>query len=142
MSFGGPAGILASRDARISKVVCVSPVVDWQSPSKAEPLAWFGKFVRNAFGNGYRFGSAATAKQTWTKIATGKFYNPVRHTAEIDGSKLLIFHARDDESVRAREVIKFARTTGATLKLFTRGGHLSSTWIVQKYWKQIAKFLH
>ena len=148
-SFGGPAGILASRDPRVNKVVCISPVVDWQAPSKAEPLKWWlGKFIGDAFGNGYRFKSsscssdgAAAANRTWKKLATGKFYNPVRHVAEIDGSKLLIFHARDDKSVRYNEVAKFARATGATLKLFKKGGHLSSKRIVFKYWPQIAKFL-
>jgi pimeloyl-ACP methyl ester carboxylesterase len=139
-SFGGPAGILASRDPRVKKVICVSPVVDWQAPSKSEPLPWFKKFVHDAFGNGYRFGSNANEERTWKKLARGKFYNPVRHVAEIDGSKLLIFHARDDESVRAREVIEFTNATGAILKLLKKGGHLSSSRIIPKYWPQIAKF--
>jgi hypothetical protein len=137
-SFGGPAGILASRDPRVTKVVAISPVVDWQPMihSKAEPLDEVERFVREAFGNGYRF-----SPREWAKLATGKFYNPARHANEIDGSKLLIFHTRDDESVRAREVVAFARATGARLKLYKAGGHLSSTRVVQKEWKQIAKFL-
>jgi alpha-beta hydrolase superfamily lysophospholipase len=135
-SFGGPAGILASRDSRVVKVVCISPVVDWQAPSKAEPLPWLEKFMHEAFGNGYRFG-----KNEWKKLSGGKFYNPMRHAAEIDGSKLLIFHARDDESVRSREVEKFARATGATLKLFKTGGHLSTVRTINRNWKQIKKFI-
>ena len=135
-SFGGPAGILASRDPRVKKVVAVSPVVDWRAPSKAEPIDERGyKLMKATFGNGYRF-----SLNHWKKLASGKFYNPVAHAAEIDGSKLFIFHAQDDESVRAREVVKFARTTGARLKLFKTGGHLSSGRIVPKYWPQIAKF--
>ena len=31
-SFGGAAGILASRDKRINKTVAISPVVDWKNP--------------------------------------------------------------------------------------------------------------
>jgi len=136
-SFGGPAGILASRDPRVTKVVAISPVVDWQAPSKAEPIDAHGfALIRDAFGNGYRFGL-----REWKKLAGGKFYNPVRHVHEIDGSKLFIFHARDDESVRAREVVQFAHATGATLKLFAHGGHLSSKKIVSKHWKQIGRFL-
>jgi hypothetical protein len=137
-SFGGPAGILASRDPRVTKVICVSPVVDWKPMvhSKAEPLAEVEQFIHDAFGNGYRFSS-----REWAKLATGKFYNPVAHATEIDGSKLLIFHARDDDSVRWNEVAKFAGATGATLKLSARGGHLSSKHIVQKEWKRIAAFL-
>jgi dipeptidyl aminopeptidase/acylaminoacyl peptidase len=134
-SFGGPAGILASRDPRVKKVVAISPVVDWRAPSMAEPLDRLEKFVHRAFGNGYRFG-----KREWSKLATGKFYSPVSHAKEIDGSKLLIFHAKDDESVRWNEVLEFARKTNAELKLFKKGGHLGSAHIVEKYWRQIAKF--
>jgi pimeloyl-ACP methyl ester carboxylesterase len=135
-SFGGPAGILTSRDSRVTKVIAISPVVDWQAPSKEEPLDWLGKFVRDAFGNGYRF-----SPREWKKLSGGKFYNPVSHVTEINGSKLFIFHAYDDKLVRWNEVAKFARTTGATLKLFKKGGHLSSRTIITKHWVQIAKFL-
>jgi hypothetical protein len=136
-SFGGPAGILAARDPRVTKVVAISPVVDWQAPSKAEPINAHGfSLIQKTFGNGYRFGL-----REWKKLATGKFYNPARHAKEIDGSKLLIFHAHDDQSVRWNEVAKFAKQTGATLKLSKKGGHFSSKKIVPKYWKQISRFL-
>jgi pimeloyl-ACP methyl ester carboxylesterase len=135
-SFGGPAGILASRDPRVKKVVCISPVIDWRAPSKLEPLPWMGKMIREAFGNGYRFGP-----REWKKLSSGKFYNPMHHAKEIDGSKLFIFHARNDGSVRSKEVVQFARITHATLKLLKTGGHLSSKHIVPRYWAQIARFL-
>ena len=135
-SFGGPAAILASRDPRVKKVVGISPVVDWQAPSDAEPLDTRGaKLIRDAFGNGYRFRTS-----DWTKLARGTFYNPANHSKEIDGSKLLLFHAKDDESVRWQEVVQFARLINATLKFSQRGGHLSATRTVEKHWKQIAKF--
>ena len=135
-SFGGPAGILASRDPLVTKVVCISPVVDWLAPSKDEPMDFFVKFVREAFGGGYRFG-----KKEEVKLRSGTFYSPVRHTKEVDGSKLMIFHAKDDGSVRWNEVAKFAKATGAQMKLFKKGGHLKSGYIVRRHWKQIATFL-
>lgn len=135
-SFGGPAGILASRDPRVTKVVAISPVVDWLAASKAEPMDFFLKFMRQAFGNGYRFG-----RKEEMKLRSGKFYSPVRHIKEIDGSKLLIFHAKDDESVRWNEVAKFAHASHAELRLFKKGGHLKSGYIIRRYWKQIAAFL-
>ena len=134
-SFGGPAGILLASDKRIKKVVAVSPVVEWRAPSKAEPLSWLEKFVRQAFGEGYRFKSS-----DWRKLASGRFYNPMPLWKEIPGEKLLIYHAKDDESVRAREVVKFAKLTGAKLRLLRRGGHLSSPPIVFKHWPEIKKF--
>jgi hypothetical protein len=135
-SFGGPAGILASRDLRITKVVAVSPVVDWRAPSKTEPLPGFGKFLHAAFGSAYRFGN-----REWNKLVSGRFYNPANHIAEIDGAKLMIFHAKDDDVVRAREVVQFARATGAEFRYFSRGGHFSVSRAVPKHWPQIAKFL-
>lgn len=134
-SFGGPAGILASRDPRINKVVCISPVIDWRAPSKTEPLGTLSRIVHDAFGNGYR-----GEKNAWKKLVRGNFYNPIRHLREIDGSKLLIFHARNDATVRAKEVVAFARRTGATLKLYKKGGHLSTARTIEKNWKLISRF--
>jgi hypothetical protein len=117
-------------------VICVSPVVDWKALSKAEPMDVFIPFLREAFGNGYRFG-----KKEEEKLRSGNFYSPVRHIKEINGSKLMIFHAKDDDSVRWNEVANFARDTGANIKLFKKGGHFRSGRIVPKHWKQIAAFL-
>jgi pimeloyl-ACP methyl ester carboxylesterase len=135
-SFGGPAGILASRDPRVSKVVCVSPVVEWRAPSKSEPMDFFGKLLRFGFGEGYRF-----SRKDFQKLKSGKFYNPLPRWRGIDGKKLLIYHAKDDESVRAKEVIKFAKLTGAKLILRKRGGHLSSYILLKpSEWRRVSKF--
>lgn len=125
-SFGGPAGILASRDSRVTKVVCISPVVEWRAPSKAEPIDFFEEFIRFSFGNGYRF-----RHRDFLKLKSGKFYNPLPRWREIDGEKLLIYHAKDDKSVRYKEVVKFAKLTGAKLILRKRGGHLSASLLIK-----------
>ncbi len=136
-SFGGPAGILASRDPRVSKVICVSPVVEWRAPSKAEPMDFFQKFLQFGFGNGYRFN-----RRDFRKLKSGRFYNPLPRSREIDGKKLLIYHAKDDESVRWNEVVKFAKLTGAKLILRKRGGHLSSSILMKPAeWRRVGKFL-
>jgi len=134
-SFGGPAGILVSRDKRVKKVVAICPVVDWLAPSKTESLEFMEEFVPRAFGEGYRFG-----KKEWRKLSTGKFYNPVHHENEIDGSKLFIIHAKDDDVVRFREVAQFAKNTGSKCKPLKRGGHLRMADTAMKYWPEIARF--
>ena len=135
-SFGGPAAILASRDPRVKKIVAVSPVVDWRFQDKtAEPFEVMERFVRNAFGNGYRIDARGYAK-----LKAGKFYAPMQHENEIDGEKLFIVHAKDDKVVRYQEVVKFAKGRGAKMILLKSGGHLSMRVVVEKYWKQIAKF--
>ncbi len=136
-SFGGPAALLASRDARVSKAVMLSPVIDWQARSEAEPLDWLIGYVRKAYGEAYR-----VTDENWGKLASGKFYNPIRHTKEIDGKKLLIFQSKDDRSVPWQPAAEFSKTTGAKLVLSETGGHVNSRMFSDPVIsKKIARFL-
>ncbi len=135
-SFGGPAALLNSRDRRVKKVLCVSPVADWRAPSREEPLDWMEGFVRRAFGEAYRFSHA-----DWKKLSSGKFYNPAGNLRAIDGSKVMIIHAKDDGVVEPRSVEKLAKATGARLIWRSRGGHLSSSLILKPaIWKKVRRF--
>jgi pimeloyl-ACP methyl ester carboxylesterase len=135
-SFGGPAAILASQDARVKKVALISPVIDWRADSKIEPLSLLERTTRDAFGEAYRFSDF-----DWKKLEGGKFYNPATCAWKINGKKLLIVHAKDDKYVLWRPVLKFSKQTGARLMLFKRGGHLSASIIMKpKFYKHIKKF--
>jgi pimeloyl-ACP methyl ester carboxylesterase len=138
-SFGGPAALLCSLDARIKKMIANCPVVDWAILKKSEKGETsnpsYAAYIREAFGNAYRL-----TDRNWAKLYTGKFYNPAYHAHEMNPAKILMFHAQDDPFVPWRSVERFARRTGARLKLFKRGGHLSTERTVQKYWKQIQAF--
>lgn len=136
-SFGGAAVILASRDPRVKKVVALSPVTDWRVESKIESVNQLRIFAKEAFGEAYRF-----TDKNWRKLKTGKFYNPVREINSIDGEKLLIIHAKDDEIVYAKTSINFAKETGARLQLLNKGGHLSLSHIQSAgFWGKIKSFL-
>ena len=153
-SFGGPAAILLSRDSRVTKAVAFAPVTDWKAPSKDEPMGRLGAFIPEAFGLGYRF-----SKKNWGRLSRNEFYSPVsllssppfqRGSAEsskrggrnFDGSKLLIFHAKDDHSVPYSYTKKFAEKTGAKLITLRAGGHFGfSKSIEPKIYTQIKKFL-
>ena len=138
-SFGGAAALLSSLDPRVKRVVANCPVVDWailrgeQKKETSNPS--YAAYIREAFGNGYRL-----SDRNWKKLSDGKFYSPMHHAAEIDAAKVMMFHAQDDPYVPYRSVVKFARRTGARLKLFKRGGHLSTDLIVRKYWTTIREF--
>jgi pimeloyl-ACP methyl ester carboxylesterase len=138
-SFGGAAAILASLDSRVKKVVANCPVVDWailaREEKKETSNASYSAYIREAFGNGYRL-----SDRNWKKLRGGKFYSPLYHAREITASKVMMFHAQDDPYVPYRSVQRFARLTGARLKLFRRGGHSSTDLIVRKYWAQIGDF--
>src|SRR5208283_3318290 len=138
-SFGGAAAILSSLDPRVKKVIANCPVVDWailqheQNKDMANPS--YDAYIRSAFGNGYRL-----SDKNWEKLRGGKFYSPVCHAREIAASKVMMIHAQDDPYVPYQSVKKFARLTGARLKLLRRGGHLSTDLMVRRYWVQIREF--
>jgi pimeloyl-ACP methyl ester carboxylesterase len=138
-SFGGPAAILCSLDPRVTRVVANCPVVDWSILAASERVESsnpsYVAYIREAFGNGYRLTS-----KNWDKLHTGTFYNPIHHVREIDPTKIMMFHAQDDPSVPWRTVARFARLTGARLKLLKRGGHISTDGTVRHYWPQIKRF--
>lgn len=139
-SFGGAAALLCSLDERVKKVIANCPVADWailtQEQKKETSNPNYAAYIRAAFGQGYRL-----SDRNWKKLRHGKFFNPAYHADEIDGTKIMMFHAQDDPYVPYRTVEKFAKRTGAKLKLLRRGGHLSTDLIVRKYWRQISEFL-
>lgn len=138
-SFGGTAAILASLDSRVTKVVANCPVVDWtilpREEKKETSNPSYTAYIRSAFGNGYRL-----SEKNWNKLRGGKFYNPSYYARDVTASKVLMFHAQDDPYVPYQSVKKFARFTGVRLKLFRRGGHLSTDLMVRRHWREIKVF--
>lgn len=138
-SFGGAASILLSLDSRVTRVVANCAVVDWSILDKAEKAETsrqsYAEYIRAAFGNAYRLSDA-----NWKKLRSGKFYNPWHHRVEIDPSKVLMFHAKDDPSVPYARTKQFAEITGIKLKTLQRGGHISTDYVTRKFWPLIKKF--
>jgi len=138
-SFGGAAAILASLDRRVKKVIANCPVVDWsallQGPEKETSNKSYPAYIREAFGNAYRL-----RDKNWNKLRRGNFYNPAQHIRELTGPKIMMFHAKDDPIIPWRQVDRFAKRAQITLNLLPRGGHLSTTATIQKYWPRIRRF--
>lgn len=138
-SFGGAAAILCSLDPRVKRVIANCPVVDWsilRSALRAETTnRSYVAYLHDAFGEAYRL-----SEKNWNKLHSGTFFNPIHHADEIDPSKIMIFHAKDDPSIPWRSVDNFAKRTGVKLKLFARGGHGRTEFLVQKYWPEIKRF--
>ncbi len=138
-SFGGPAALLASEDRRVTKVVAFSPVVDWRSPikNKIERIENFGRFLGKAYGNAYRFDS-----RDIRKLKKGNFYNPVTSLKNIEGKKIFIIHAKDDDVVDWKPVKNFADLTSSKLLIERSGGHFGLTnFIDPKFYPKIRNFL-
>lgn len=121
-SFGGAAGVLASKHPKINKVVAVSPLLDWQNPGPDEPYPKMIRYFEEGYGQGHRF-----VKNGWDKLKSGKFYNPIAELKNIDGSKILIIHAKDDRTCPYRITKKFSKDVGAKLITLPKGDHLGSS---------------
>lgn len=138
-SFGGAAAILSTLDRRVTRAVANCPVVDWaildeeQGRETSNPS--YAAWIRDAFGAGYRL-----SQRNWDKLRGGRFYSPVHHAAALDPRKILMYHAQDDPFVPWRTVRGFADRTGIRLRLFRRGGHLSTDTVVRRYWAEIEAF--
>ncbi len=137
-SFGGPAAILASRDRRVKKAVALAPVVDWRAQEGSrEPVEQLARFLKAGFGEAYRGDANA-----WKKLASGKFYSAVREENSIDGTKLLIIHAKDDDVVPFAPAKAFAHDVGARFEGLSRGGHFGvSSALKPHLWRRIEPFL-
>ena len=138
-SFGGAAAILSSLDSRVNKVVANCPVTDWEILDRSEKLETsqenYAAYIREAFGNAYRLSDA-----NWEKLRSGNFYSPWARRTEIAAEKVLVFHAMDDPNVPYAGSVRFAEETGVRLRSVRRGGHLSTEWVVRRYWEGIRKF--
>jgi predicted alpha/beta hydrolase family esterase len=64
----------------------------------------------------------------------------MHHVEALEGSKIMMFHAKDDPYVPWKTVDSFAKQSGAKLISLSRGGHLSTQAIVQRYWPRISTF--
>jgi len=137
-SFGGSAGLLASRDSRVNKVIAFSPVVDWGAESPEEPHEQFAKFVKEGFGQGYRI-----PKGNLEKLKVGEFYNPFGHMQEIPGNKIFIIHADDDKIVIPGPILEFAEVTKSKLLMLKRGGHFGTGKLREwRIWWKVKRFLN
>jgi len=135
-SFGGPAAILLSGRSDVTKSIALAPVADWQAPDQLRNDAREYRFTREAFGEAYRF-----SDRDWQKLSKGRFYNPAKELHRINGKKLLIIHAKDDDIVAFGPVQKFAKKAGAGLITLKNGGHLSTSLLMQeRFYKKFQQF--
>lgn len=136
-SFGGPAGLLLSQHQAVRAVIAFSPVVDWTMRSKAEPMEKMFDFVKFAYGESFRM-----ERKDFNKLGKTDFYDPTKQSDKVSGDKVLIFHAKDDESVPYETVQRFGEKHHIKIEVATRGGHygLSEASVPSK-WLKIKKFI-
>lgn len=136
-SFGGAAAILSTLSEKVDKAVCFAPVVDWTVESEGEPHDWLYEVVDKAYGGAYNI-----SKKNWDKLQDGEFYNPVAYVDQLDGEDIMIFHAKNDETVEFKFVMEFSEKIGCKLVAKEKGGHLSVRNIKKfSWWRSVKGFL-
>lgn len=136
-SFGGAAVLMASHHPKVTKVVALSPVVDWLDGESIEPIERMYAFSKVAFGNGYRW-----SKNAVEKIRKGTFYNPANNQTLIAPEKVFILHNKDDVVVHYTPSERLAKALGIKLSLKKQGGHYgTSAVLIPGVLKQVEKFL-
>jgi len=138
-SFGGAAAILCSLDPRVRKVIANCAVVNWEILRESEKTETsnpgYASYIRDAFGAGYRL-----TQKNWNKLYSGRFYNPAQYIEHMNPAKILMFHAKDDPHVPYSSVRQFSDQTGVKLHSLGSGGHISTDWVVRRFWPEIKKF--
>lgn len=137
-SFGGAAALLCSNNKLVSKVIALSPVVDWKAEGQDEPFDWFAKYVQKAFGQAYRF-----SINDWDRLQKTPFYNPTDNIQKINGKKICIIHSHNDRIIPIESIFEFQKKTNCLVWDQTKGGHLSTSYTMN-FWhyRRIKKFLN
>lgn len=137
-SFGGAAALLVSSLKKVKKVITVSGVVDWDGIGPGEPPKQFKNFVDKGFGEAYR-----CTDYNWDRLIKGEMYNPVKELEKIEGKKILMIHAQDDDVVLFDPVQKLAKKVGAKFIKLKKGGHVSSRVLLKwNIWRKVKKHLN
>jgi pimeloyl-ACP methyl ester carboxylesterase len=122
-SFGGAVALCASSSPAVKKVVALSPVTNWKtytgSGTKAA-LAFLKKFLREGYGEGYRFTDAG-----WKKFASGKLFNAPKGLAKNITRKTTIVYDQSDTTTPPQYIEEYARAENISLKPVTNTGHIS-----------------
>ena len=82
----------------------------------------------------------STILNTVLPIPIQNLFKAADENHEIKPAKLMMFHAKDDPNVPYKSVRNFAAKSGVKLNTLERGGHVSTDYIVRKYWRRIEKF--
>ena len=136
-SFGGTTALMSSLDSRIKKVVVICPVVDWKDESGEESNEDLKEQIQVGYPGAHHFN-----EENWQKLINTSFFNLVDYINKFDSSKILSIHAKDDKIVMYSGVEKFMKKIGVQFITRKKGGHLSSSIIMNFFiFRKIEKFL-
>ncbi len=129
-SFGGGVALDISTKETHIKICVLSPVISFRKIPSLETLE---TYLREAHKNDYRFDS-----NQWKKLLEDKIWNLDKDEIKIP-SKVWIGIGKDDDQIKEKEVIEFAKKNNIKIKVYDFG-HITLSKINEEMLKEIINF--
>ena len=138
-SFGGVIALSLAENEDVSKVVVLSPVVDFSKHNdnnNEQDLVWLGSFIKKAFGQGYRF-----SNENWHKMTKGEILNPSQELDKEKSEKVLILYDKSDESIDYNKIENYSFKNNIKTIEVKNIGHLSFSKLSEEMKNEINNWL-
>ncbi len=138
-SFGGAIALSLADNEDVSKIVVLSPVVDFSKHNdnnNEQNLIWLGDFIKKAFGQGYRFND-----ENWQKMTKGEIFNPLQKLDKEKSKKILILYDKSDESIDYNKIENYSSKNGIKTIEVQNIGHLSFSKLSEEMKNEISDWL-
>ena len=129
-SFGGSIALSLVENKNVSKIVALSPLVDFKihnNNNNEQDLSQLSSFIKKAFGNAYRF-----KRENWDKMVKGQIFNPKQKLSKKEAEKILIFFDKSDNSIDYKKIQNYSHKNGLKNIEVKKIGHLSFSKISDK----------
>jgi len=134
-SFGGAVALSLAENEDVSKMVALSPVIDFSrhnNDGSEQDLIWLGGFIRKAFGQGYRF-----SDENWQKMTKGEIFNPPQKLDKEKSEKILVLYDKSDESIKSDKIEDYCSANNIKTIEIKDIGHLSFSKISEEIKSEI-----
>jgi len=139
-SFGGSVALALIDNKEISKIVALSPIVDFakhNNEGAEEDLTRLGQFIKRAFGYGYRF-----KDEQWQKMLKGQIFNPPQSISQQNADRILIGYGQLDIQVDYKKIVQYAKDNNINeIIAESNEGHLSFSKLSDRILDKILSWL-
>jgi len=138
-SFGGSVALALADNKDISKIVALSPIIDFKSHNdnnNEQDLYALKNFIHDAFGFGYRFD-----EQSWDELLQGKVFNPPQTIDSERANDIAVAYGISDTEIDYKKITGYASRNSIRSFSTENIGHLSFSKIPESLWEKILSFL-
>ena len=138
-SLGGSIALSCSKNNLASKIVVFSPIVNFSAhndKNQEQDLIWLEKFVRKAFGMGYRY-----KREDWVNMTKGLIFNPPQEIEKDRAKDILVIFGKQDTEIDFKKIENYTEKNKIETICLKDEGHLSFSKISQEIWDKVFDWL-